>query len=58
MALGLILLLLLITIGNRSFYEETRQNISTELMPRSVQGSAREWFPGCENFSGKARQKW
>ena len=21
-----------------------------------VQGPAKEWFPGCENFSGKARQ--
>ena len=23
-----------------------------------LQGLAKEWFPGCENFSGKARQKW
>ena len=25
---------------------------------RLIQGPAKEWFPGCENFSGKARQKW
>ena len=24
----------------------------------TVQGPAKEWFPGCVNFSGKARQKW
>ena len=31
---------------------------SLTLNERDIQGPAKEWFPGCENFSGKARQKW
>ena len=29
-----------------------------EISPNHIQGPAKEWFPGCENFSGKVRQKW
>ena len=29
-----------------------------ERLHSYLQGPAKEWFPGCENFSGKAREKW
>ena len=39
-------------------YSNAQEELTLERVRFEVQGPAKEWFSGCENFSGKARQKW